>query len=571
MLPKASDPAPGVASGLLLLALAAALFLPGLVFLPLTRAEAMYALIPQEMLAAGAWLRPTLNGALYLDKPPLLYWLTMLSYTAGGISEGAARLPNLLGALGELWFTYLLGRRLFNHRAALLGGFILLTSVGFFVQHLVILTDHPVNAALAASLYVFWRWREEPRRRWVVCFYLLLALGFLSKSFIGLIFPVAIVGLYALSMRQPRLLSLFLSLPGWGLFLVLVVPWLMAMEAAHPGFLRHHIVNEQVMRFLGQRYPLDINSFSLPAFWILTGLWLLPWTLLLPEALHRFWREAARSGGSRPEGRLLLIWAGVIMGFFTLSSSRIEYYALPAFPALALILGWRVNRCLESPQDRSLAGALLILALGGLLIPLLFPYLQDIFAENRRELAGLWAFLAPLVNQARVAIPLLAVLSLGLGWPRPRVALAGYSGLALLLLYFSFRAYAAISPLVSDQVVGLYIRQGAAPQDAVAMEYIEEFEYGASLAFYSQRRIFMVQRGELPQFPYPVPPEDNYLISPEQLQELWQGSARVFVLVDDALPLEAFLESASLKVAFAGKRLVINHPPQATKVDGGSR
>jgi hypothetical protein len=513
------------------------------------------------MLAAGAWLKPTLNGAPYLDKPLLLYWLNILSYKIFGISEGAARLPNLLGALGELWFTYLLGRRLFHHRVALLGGFILLTSVGFFVQHLVILTDHPVNAALTASLYVFWRWQEKPRFRWVAGFYLLLAVGFLSKGFIGLAFPVAISALYALSMGQPRLLSLFASVRGWGLFALLAAPWLAAMEAAYPGFLWHHVVNEQVMRFLGQRYPQDINSFSIPEFWILTGLWLLPWTPLLPEALYRFWREAARPGGSNPASRLLLIWAGVIMGFFTLSSSRIEYYALPAFPALALILSWRVHRYLEAPRDRSLLWSLLLLALGGLLIPLLFPHLEDIFAANRRELSGLLLFLGPLIKQAGIVIPLLTVLSLLFGWRRPRLALAGYGGLALLLLYFSFQAYAAISPLVSDQVAGTYIRSRAGPQDVVVMEFIEEFEYGASLAFYTERRILMVRRGELPQFPYPVAPEDNYIIPQEKLKELWQGPTRVFVLADDTVPLEAHLEKALGKVAFTGKRLLVNHSP----------
>lgn len=566
MLPKTSGPSPGVAAGIFLLALASAFFLPCLILLPLTRAEAMYALIPQEMLAADAWLKPTLNGAPYLDKPLLLYWLNMLGYKIFGISEGAARLPNMLGALGELWFTYLLGRRLFNNRVALLGGFILLTSVGFFVQHLVILTDHLVNAALTASLYVFWRWQEKPRFGWMVGFYLLLALGFLTKGFIGLVFPVAIVALYALSLGKTHLLLFFASLRGWSLFLLLAVPWLAAMEAAHSGFLWHHVVNEQVMRFLGQRYPQDINSFSILEFWILTGLWLLPWTLLLPEALYRFWRETARPGGSNPAGRLLLIWAGVIMGFFTLSSCRIEYYALPAFPALALILSWRAHRFLEAPRDRSLLWPLLLLALGGLSIPLLFPHLEDIFSGNRRELSGLLPFLAPVIRQAGIAIPLMAVLSLLFGWRRPRVALAGYGGLALLLLYFTFKAYAAISPLVSDKLVGEYIRSRAGPSDVVVMEFIEEFEYGASLAFYSQRRIFMVRRGELPQFPYPVAPADNYIISQEKLKELWQGPARVFVLADDAVLLAPHLEQAPVKAAFIGKRLLINHLPLSTEV-----
>ena len=71
---------------------------------------------------------------------------------------------------------------------------------------------------------------------------------------------------------------------------------------------------------------------------------------------------------------------------------------------------------------------------------------------------------------------------------------------------------------------------------------IEEFEYGASLEYYARRHILMVKRHGLPQFPYPVPPASDYIITPERLQELWQGPRKVFLLLDDATPPEPFLQ-----------------------------
>ena len=88
------------------------LYLPLFWQMPLWRSEAMYALIPQEMLAAGSWLTPTLNGAPYLDKPHLLYWLQLLSYKLLGVSVWSARVPTLAITVGEVWLTYLIGRRL---------------------------------------------------------------------------------------------------------------------------------------------------------------------------------------------------------------------------------------------------------------------------------------------------------------------------------------------------------------------------------------------------------------------------------------------------------------------------
>jgi hypothetical protein len=89
---------------------------------------------------------------------------------------------------------------------------------------------------------------------------------------------------------------------------------------------------------------------------------------------------------------------------------------------------------------------------------------------------------------------------------------------------------------------------------------IEEFEYGASLEYYARRHILMVKRNGLPQFPYPVPPASDYIITPERLQELWQSPRKIFLLLDHATPPEPFLQDAAAVLTLPGKRLLINHP-----------
>jgi 4-amino-4-deoxy-L-arabinose transferase-like glycosyltransferase len=543
-----------------LLLVCLAVYLPFFWQLPLIRAEAMYALIPKEMLNAGTWLTPILNGVQYLDKPHLLYWLNLLAYQALGVSDWVARVPTLALTLAEVWVTFLIGRRLLGQRAAWLAGFILLSSVGFFAMHLQILTDHLITLALAASLYFLLRWLEQPTFRWTALFHLCLVAGFLSKGFIGLLFPVLIGWLYAWHLRQSRISILFLAPQGLALLLVLLVPWFAGVEAANPGFLKFQIVNEQVLRFLGQRQPPDVTPFSIVGFWVFLGIWLIPWTVLLPEAMYQFWRETRPGKEIGPGGLLLIIWVVVILGFFTLSSSRIEYYSLPALPPLALILGWRLNRYLETPGDRKLIWALLLIALGGLGILFLLPSLERLCAGNRREFVGLFCQLKPIAWQATLAIPALALLGALAGRRRPWAAVSAFGALALLLAYFTFQSLMAISPLVSDKLPGEYLQNHSHPGDLVVMDYIEEYEYGASLGFYADRHILMVARDGLPKFPYPVSPGDNYLISPEHLQELWQGPRRVFLLIDDAIQTEPFLAGARVALALPGKRLLVNHP-----------
>ncbi len=545
--------------GLSLILLGLLLYLPGIWDWPLSRAEAMYALIPKEMFESGQWLTPTLNGTRYLDKPPLFYWVNLLAYHLFGVSDRVARLPTLLIGLGEVWFTYLIGRRLLGTRPAWLGGFVLLTSVGFFTLHLQLLTDHLVTLGLMAAMCVLVYAEDHPSWRWALLFQVSLAVGFLSKGFIGLVFPLLILAGYAWFQRQPRLLLLASDPRGWLVLLVLTIPWFLVMEQKYPGFLQHHIVNEQILRFFGQRQPPDITPFPLPGFWLFLFLWLLPWGLLLPEGLYRFWQETASPEGAR-RGRLLLLWAAIIMGFFSVSSTRIEYYSLPALPPLALVLGWRLSRSLEASRDRSLLLALFLLGLLGLALLALLPYLEQLCAANRREFYGMFPLIQPVARQASFWVPVLALGGVVLGWRRPILAVSVYYMMALTLLFFTWKTLMILSPLLSDKLPGQYVRREAGPHDLVVMEAIEEFEYGASLAFYSGHPILMVQRRGLPQFPYPVPSQENYLITPEALQQRWQGPARVFVLVDNVIQPEPFLQKGQVALKLPGKSLWRNRP-----------
>ncbi len=547
------------ANGYTLLLVCLAVYLPLFWQVPLIRAEAMYALIPKEMLASGSWLTPTLNGVPYLDKPHLIYWLNLLAYKIFGVSDRVARLPLLGLTLGEVWVTYLVGRRLLGREAAWLGGFVLLTSIGFFTLHLQLLTDHLITLTLAASLYFLLRWQEEPAFKWAGSFFLALGLGFLSKGFIGLVFPLLIGVIYAWQLPQRKLFSLFWSPGGLTLLLLGLLLWLVGAELANPGFIKFQIVNEHIMRVLGQRQPPDINSFSIPGFWLFLGIWLMPYTPLLPEALWRFWGATDHAAGRQV--RLLLIWVAVVLVFFTLSSSRIEYYSLPALPPLALIIGWRIKRALETPGDRAILWAVSVSALLGLTTIFLLPYLERVCAGNRREFQGMFSLIAPIARPVTFLIPALALAAYFAALARrPRVAAVCYGVLALSLLLFTFRTWLALSPLMSDRIPAELLRHTAAPGDLVVMEQIEEFEYGASLAFYSGRHILMVKRHSLPQFPYPVAPGLDYLITPEQLRELWQGPKKVYLLVDDATEPAPFLSGAKEILIMPSKRLLANRP-----------
>jgi hypothetical protein len=250
----------------------------------------------------------------------------------------------------------------------------------------------------------------------------------------------------------------------------------------------------------------------------------------------------------------------VVLGVFSLSETRIEYYSAPALPPLALLLGWRAARALASPGDRSLSLALLALGLISLGAALSVPVLDWLCAGNRREFLGIFPLVHPVARQVSFCLPPLALLGAWLGRRRPPLALAAYGILALVLLGFTFQVLIRLIPVRSDQAPGEYVRAHAGAGDVVVMESIEEFELGASLAFYAARPILMVQRHGLPRLLYPPHPRNNYLISASGLRELWAGPRRVFLLVDVSQPLEPFLRDARIGWSGGDKRVLVNGP-----------
>src|SRR5262249_57664622 len=116
---------------LLVIIVPAVLLYPRMDFHLLEPDEGRYAQIPREMLARGDWVVPHLQGQPYLDKPPLLYWLVMLSYSVFGVSEAAARLVPALATHGTILVVYLIGRRSLGERSAFWGALLLSVVPGF--------------------------------------------------------------------------------------------------------------------------------------------------------------------------------------------------------------------------------------------------------------------------------------------------------------------------------------------------------------------------------------------------------------------------------------------------------
>ena len=168
-----------------------------------------------------------------------------------------------------------------------------------------------------------------------------LALAVLAKGLVGIVLPGLALAAYAAIERDMSILKRVFIPRGIVLFLAITLPWFILVQRANPEFFDLFVVQEHFRRFLEPGHRPGPWWYFLP----IAGAWLLPWTGALPGVLRDAW-NAPPDGLLRVE-RLLLIFAVVVVAFFSVSRSKLPFYILPALPALA----WLV--ALASPSRRA--------------------------------------------------------------------------------------------------------------------------------------------------------------------------------------------------------------------------
>jgi hypothetical protein len=335
-------------------------------------AEARYSLIAREMIESGDWIQPRFNHVRYDEKPPLVYWTIAASYYWLGASDFASRVPSAVAFVGTVALTFAIAYELVGAAAAPLAALVYTSSVGAFLFGRFVFTD--TLLVFWATLSLYGLIRISLRRGAlgpVVAFYLGMSLAGLTKGLIGLFFPLVTAVAYGVLFEERGFWRRLRPAIGAAIVAVVFLPWHVAMALRDPAFLDFYVVNEHVRRFLGTRVPVDYVSLSLAGFWIATLFWLLPWSFFLPGALVSALRRDARRLA------IPLLWSATVVGFFTLTRSRLEYYALPAIPTLSVIVGayWRhfFHRRVRRWEIQLAAVLLLSVALAALPKLFLFP------------------------------------------------------------------------------------------------------------------------------------------------------------------------------------------------------
>jgi 4-amino-4-deoxy-L-arabinose transferase-like glycosyltransferase len=587
-------------SVLVLIALWAVIYMAGLSHPALLDdADTVHAEAAREMLQRHDWVTLYANGIRYLEKAPLMYWSVATSYTLFGVSEWSTRFPLVLGVLAMILSTYGLGRWALDSEGGFDSGLVLTTALGPYLFTRFLIPDVAVGLWLTLTFWLFLVSLEQAKPARSTCWGLaaMCALNVLTKGLIGLVFPVGAIGLYLLLTGNLRHLLKLRLVSSALVFFAIAAPWHILAELRNPaqgnvhGFLWFYFVNEHILRFLNRRVPHDYDKVPLLLFWALLVLWLIPWTVFLPQSLQgipRRWREFRQKMTRRQRAYLLFfLWNVVIVGFFSLST-RQEYYTIPAIPGMALLVGGWLQRerasAADSHERRSGRISSAVLLVVGVIIAvvgfaLLFfskvpapgTDLSDLLRNNPQDYALSFGHFLDLTPQAMGAfrVPLFGFsLAFLLGtltnWILRRRGRAGAGNAALVammvvLLACVRVAFGIFSPILSSKDLAMAIREQYRPGDQIVV--IGLYENASSLNFYTGIPLHSLRApGGNMWYGTQFPGAPRVFETQASFVEMWHGPQRVFLWAEEDAP-PALRGSTSYVVARRGGKIIFsNHP-----------
>lgn len=398
--PLPDFPHQGVITHLLILSAVTLLLLfSGAGQMPLIdRDEPRFAQATREMMQRHDVFIPWFNGEYRFDKPPLIYWLMSPFYALFGTHELCARLPAILTSWLLVLATYWGGRTFFNGQVGFLAGLGLATCFQLQIHGRLAVADLPMILFLTVSQLLLLRLLTKPEQvrpsLWFWAFYLCQAAGFLAKGPIVLVVTILTLLFYRFVFWRQPLPWHLLRWP-WGLPVMIGIIGLWGIPALlqTEGLLwkigmGRHVVARGMESFDGRPY-------FVPYYFITAFLSLCPWAILLGYA----WRVLRRNWNQT--NAFLCAWAAAPYLVFTLYSTQLPHYVLPAFPALFLILGQIAQLPKEQPawvhwwaRGVLLLYVLISLALLGLVV---FSPWTEAYFSLRLVLLSLWGFFTGLL------------------------------------------------------------------------------------------------------------------------------------------------------------------------------
>lgn len=321
--------------------------------------EAKNAGCAMEMYERGDFIVPTFNSILRTDKPPLHYFFMILAYKAFGINPFAARIFSVLAGLLTVIVVYLFTGKLMGRKTAFFSSLIMVSSLQLAIQFHLAVPDPYLILFMTILFFLFYLGYEKDSEKYLLGFYGVTGLAFLSKGLIAIVIPGLVIFLFILLTRQLNKRGIIKLHLFWGsvVFLIISAPWYIAVGYKTDGlWLEGFFITHNVQRFTSTME--GHSGFPFAPFGIMIVA-LLPFSIFLIQAIKVIWCQRKQNNFFI----FCLIIITVIPLFFTFSKTILPSYPAPAFPFFAIILGYYLESVLKTQPIKTINGLLMTLIL----------------------------------------------------------------------------------------------------------------------------------------------------------------------------------------------------------------
>jgi len=438
------------------------------------------------------WLYPTLGGEAYLNKPPLMHILIAGAYALGGVNEWTSRLPGAILSAISVPLLYSISREIFVVRSpAIFSALVYLTMLPMVRHGRLAMLDGAVVCFFLLMMLCVLRSRRNLR------YCLGIGIGFglicLTKGIIGLL--LAAVALLFLLWDTPRLLGSVYLWVGFGIGAAPVAWWYVTQWWQYGNtFTTTGIMTQSVSRI----WASVENHAGPPWYYLLEILkYALPWLIFLPPGLATAWENRNWSWA-----KLILVWSGAYFLAISLMQTKLPWYVLPIYPAIALAVGVQLAKLWDlSPKGAYPRGVIVWLRLLAVATTIGSFYFSPWSPAQDWELQFILAAVAGTMILATI---------LALQGDRQFLVILIWGMYVSLLLFMSSSHWVwELAEAYPVKPVAAMIQSATPPGTKI----YTSFAYGRpSLNFYSDRQVI------------PTPPN--------QLQQIWQQNSQPYLLID---------------------------------------
>ena len=303
------------------------------------------------MKESGAWLVPTYNGATYLDKPAFFFKAVALSLAAFGDTEAAARIPSAAAGVGLTLLVFGFCRRVYGTRCGLLAVIVVAATPLFVAYARTVIFDMMLALFVCGAVFAGFLAEQNEgtvRRNWYLAGAALSGLATLVKGPVGFLIPALVLVVFNRLDGRVGAWKRLLSPVNILVVLGITLPWFVGLCVRRPDFLHYGLVEESFKRFTSAK-RFDRSEpffFYLPIIAVM----FVPWSFLLPEAMWATWKERWLRNSA---DRLCLVWAVVVVAFFSISQSKLPHYILTVAVACGILVARVLDSALAMPEGRA--------------------------------------------------------------------------------------------------------------------------------------------------------------------------------------------------------------------------